>query len=70
MKDFSDFFASIDEEKIDAIMNDANIKASHVQATMDENDPAYVGNAIASIAFTISIELLRLYHEWQSHEKP
>lgn len=68
MKNFNDFLASLNEETIAEIMSDANLKTESIRSSMDKNHPAYQGNQIGAVAFTIALEILGLYHKWLFEE--
>ena len=63
MKDFQDFIASLDEETVLGIVDDANLKASQIR---EDTPPgaSYLGNQIGVVSFTIALELLGCYHKW------
>ena len=43
---------------------DANLKMSEVQKSLDPSDPSLFGTQVVTAAYTISLELLGLYHLW------
>lgn len=57
LPDFQDFLRTLTAEKITQIMEDAQKKA--MQAS-----PNGSGGQISAISWTISLELLALYHLW------
>lgn len=62
--DFDDFLHSITQEIAEQITNDALMKSKQVGQDSPPGDEAKMGNQIAMIAFTYSVELLGLYHKW------
>lgn len=61
---FNDFLDSITQETVEQIANDANIKAQQTRGDMSPNDPRFIGTQVGALSFTISLELLGLYHKW------
>ena len=64
LKDFNDFLESISIEDAAAIMDDANYKAAEIRKNSPPNDPTRFGDQIGAISYTITLELLGLYHKW------
>lgn len=64
MKSFEDFMLSITGDVIEQISDDATLKAKQLEKPIDNDLQKYFGNQVAAIAFTISLELLGLYHKW------
>lgn len=61
LPDFQDFLCTLTPEKIAQIMEDAQVKA--IQAS-----PNGSGGEISAISWTISLELLALYHVWLENQ--
>lgn len=64
MRDFNDFVRSISTETLMAISSDAQLKMAEVQKSIDLSGPALLGTQVVAVAYTISLELLGLYHQW------
>lgn len=64
MRDFNDFLATISIERLKSMAADANLKMSEVQKSLDPSDPSLFGTQVVTAAYTISLELLGLYHLW------
>lgn len=64
MRSFEEFLLSIKGEDVAAIINDADLKAREVRKGLDPHSRSYQGNQIWAVSFTISLELLAMYHEW------
>lgn len=62
---FNDFVGSISLDTIYQISDDAAAKMQEIAAHMDAQSPAVLGTQVAAVAYTISIELLGLYHKWR-----
>lgn len=61
LPDFNDFLIFLDQNKIENILSDAQLKAKEVQFLDSANG---IGNQIAVLSFTISLEVVGLYHAW------
>ena len=61
LPDFNDFLLFLDQKKIENILSDAQLKAKEVQFLDSQNG---IGNQIAVLSFTISLEVVGLYHAW------
>lgn len=64
MKEFSDFMATLTEEKVCRIMNDVN--SAKIEFTLPLNGdtmPKFI-NGVGSVDYLICLGLLREYHEW------
>lgn len=57
LPDFQEFLSTLAPNKIEQIMADAKIKCSDVSGMG-------FGEQVAAISWTISLELLALYHLW------
>lgn len=68
MRSFNDFLNSFGPEEFMAIINDANQKAVEIKNKTSTPDELPLGNIIAITSYTISLELLGLYHKWLSEE--
>lgn len=64
-KSFNDFVGSISQETIMQIADDVSLKLQDVRKAMDENNPAFLGTQVSAAAYTISLEILGLYHKWR-----
>lgn len=64
MKDFNDFIISIDTETAESIARDVNLKMEQARTKFDPSDPKFLGTQLTAAAYTISLELLGLYHKW------
>lgn len=61
LPNFNDFLLFLDQNKIENILSDAQLKAKEVQFL---DSPNGIGNQIAVLSFTISLEVVGLYHAW------
>lgn len=64
-RSFNDFVGSISLDKIYQISDDVEAKLREIASNMGEQNPAVLGTQIAAVSYTISIELLGLYHKWR-----
>lgn len=62
--DFNDFANSISPEAVEAICNDANMKVQQMREDSNPKNRTYFGNQLFMLSYTVSIELLGLYHKW------
>lgn len=65
MKDFNDFLSTLTPEVYKQIaqkVNEKNIKISNNPSS--QNSSVDFGNGIAAVDTIISLELLKLYHNW------
>lgn len=64
MRDFNDFLATISTDRLKSMAADANSKMAEVQKSLNPSDPNLFGTQVVTAAYTISLELLGLYHLW------
>lgn len=71
MKSFDDFLKQLTPETISAIADDVNRKTQNIREKTPPGVSAF-SNQIGVTAFTISIEVLGLYHHWlhETEEAP
>lgn len=70
MRDFNDFLATISTERLKSMAADANLKMAEVQKSLNPSDPSLFGTQVVTAAYTISLELLGLYHLWIEQTPP
>lgn len=61
-KNFDDFLKTLTPDIVAEITDQANDAAQQLRE--DSSQITSLGNQIGGVAFTFSVELLRLYHEW------
>lgn len=64
MKSFDDFLASLTEDDYMRIAEDANNAAAEAKAETAKENKFGLGEQIGSFNFSLTLGLLRLYHEW------
>lgn len=64
MKPFEKFLNTLTPEIIEQITEKAGFKAEEVRDDPGTDPKTLLGNQIAAISLTYSIELLALYHKW------
>ncbi len=64
MKPFEKFLNTLTPEIIEQITEKAGFKAEKVRNDPETDPKTLLGNQIAAISLTYSIELLALYHKW------
>lgn len=63
MKDFNNFLSTITTKEVEDIMNEADRNIETLRS--DNSDQStHLGNQIGGLSFSISLQLLRRYHEW------
>ncbi|QPT45694.1 hypothetical protein I6G25_05500 [Macrococcoides caseolyticum] len=63
MKDFNNFLSTITTKEVEDIMNEADRNIESLRS--DNSDQStHLGNQIGGLSFSISLQLLRRYHEW------
>ena len=61
---FEKFLNTLTPEIIEQITEKAGLRAEEVRNDPEADAKTFVGNQIAAISLTYSIELLSLYHKW------
>lgn len=64
MKDFSDFVATLTDEKISAITQKINDQHITYKLPISQSDNTVFATALGSANFLMCLELLSAYHEW------
>ena len=64
MKSFDDFLKELTPDTIGSIVDDVNQKTTSISENHKGGFASSLSNQIGITAFTISVELLGLYHHW------
>ena len=64
MDPFDKFLSTLTPEIIEHITEQAGLRAEEVRNDPETDPKTLLGNQIAAISLTYSIELLALYHKW------
>lgn len=64
MEPFEKFLSTLTPEIIEQITAKAELKAEEIRNDPETDPKTFLGNQIAAISLTYSVELLALYHKW------
>lgn len=66
IKSYNEFLKTLSPERLVEIANSASANADDLK--IESSLATSLGNQVAGISLTFTIEILRLYHEWLSEQ--